>query len=236
MNLIIVPQDFKNISERESELSIRLGVPISVNKSCCDGYFRYKKGRLELIKEDQVFYFDIVAQWQYHLKRNYSVKKELLAKSLGLNKDRDNLIWDISCGTGKDSTLILSFGAKLVSFERSTHIAVLLEDAFLQLKDTVQFAFYPNDFRLNQNLENPDVIYFDPMYPEKKKSALPRKEMLIIRDLVGDDLDSYNVFLDALKIAKKRVVVKRPLHGESIHPNPDIVFKGKSTRYDVYLI
>ena len=83
----------------------------------------------------------------------------------------------------------------------------------------------------------PDVIYFDPIFPEKTKTALSRKSAMLLRETVGDDVDSAEVFELALKIAKKRVVVKRPLHAKNINSlKPDIVFAGKAVRFDVYLI
>src|SRR3569833_2829818 len=36
----------------------------------------------------------------------------------------------------------------------------------------------------------PNVVYLDPMYPERGKSALEKKEMRYLRALVGDDLDA----------------------------------------------
>ncbi len=43
-----------------------------------------------------------------------------------------------------------------------------------------------------------DVIYMDPMYPIRKKSALLKKEMRILRRLVGDD-DASQLLALALK-------------------------------------
>lgn len=83
----------------------------------------------------------------------------------------------------------------------------------------------------------PDVIYFDPIFPEKSKTALSRKSAILLRETVGDDVDSAEVFELALKKAQKRVVVKRPLHAKNINSlKPDIVFAGKAVRFDVYLI
>lgn len=85
----------------------------------------------------------------------------------------------------------------------------------------------------------PDVIYYDPMYPEKlgsKKSALPRKEMQIFKQIVGEDHDSFEFISWAKSIAKERVVVKRSLAAKPIMPNPTASYEGKSTRYDMYKI
>ena len=36
----------------------------------------------------------------------------------------------------------------------------------------------------------PDVVYLDPMYPHKTKSALVKKEMRVFQSLVGADEDA----------------------------------------------
>lgn len=38
--------------------------------------------------------------------------------------------------------------------------------------------------------EAPQVVYLDPMFPHRDKSALVKKEMRLFRPLVGDDLDA----------------------------------------------
>ena len=88
---------------------------------------------------------------------------------------------------------------------------------------------------MKQN-EKPQVIYLDPMFPQKKKSSLPRKEMVLFRSLVGDDTDSEELLQIALKTAKERVVVKRPLKSAPILKEPQHSFEGNSVRYDLYLV
>ena len=117
---------------------------------------------------------------------------------------------------------------------------------FLLLKHNLSFAglkIYNIDAKdYLKNLDKiepknyPDVIYFDPIFPEKSKTALSRKSAILLRETVGDDLDAAEVFELALKVAKKRVAVKRPLHAKTITDlKPSIVFAGKAVRFDVYL-
>ena len=83
--------------------------------------------------------------------------------------------------------------------------------------------------------EAPDVVYLDPMFPPKQKSALVKKEMRILRQLVGDDADAGELFELACALARQRVVVKRLRHAEPLAPNPTHSHRDKTTRYDVYL-
>ena len=73
------------------------------------------------------------------------------------------------------------------------------------------------------------------MYPPKLGSALAPKPIRIVRDAVGDDIDSLNLFLAAVAAQWNRIVVKRPHHAEPLCAEPDIVFNSKLVRYDVYV-
>ena len=82
-----------------------------------------------------------------------------------------------------------------------------------------------------------DVIYLDPMFPHRDKSALVKKEMQVFRTVVGDDDDSPALLKAALAVATYRVVVKRPRKAEPVSgPEPTTRIEGKSSRYDIYSI
>ena len=59
--------------------------------------------------------------------------------------------------------------------------------------------------------------------------------MLILRDLLGDDLDREKLFAAAFSAAGKRVVVKNPDYAEPLGGKANVSFQGKLVRYDVYL-
>jgi len=81
----------------------------------------------------------------------------------------------------------------------------------------------------------PDCVLVDPMFPERGKAALAKKEMQAFQTLIGDDLDAPALLQAALQIAKKRVAVKRPRLGGLIDgPKPDLQMAGQSTRFDIY--
>jgi 16S rRNA (guanine1516-N2)-methyltransferase len=185
--------------------------------------------------------FDLEELSSYHQRQHYAISKEPLAKALGIKGRNDSQqeklsIWDTTCGTGKDTTLIYHFGAKITAFERNPVVYLLLQDALRRFPMDLTLNF-GDASRLNvsENMR-PQVIYYDPMYPSKKKSALPRKEMRIFKEIVGDDPDSKEFLEWALKTAAQRVVVKRPLEADPILPKPTASYEGKSTRYDMYKI
>jgi 16S rRNA (guanine1516-N2)-methyltransferase len=83
--------------------------------------------------------------------------------------------------------------------------------------------------------EPPQVIYLDPMFPPRDKSALVKKEMRLFRPLAGTDDDAPALLAAALALATHRVVVKRPRKAEAIAGEPPAyVLDGKSSRFDIY--
>ena len=79
----------------------------------------------------------------------------------------------------------------------------------------------------------PDVVYLDPMFPTGRKAA-ERKPLRVLRRLVGDDADAGELLAAALRVAKRRVVVKRPLRADPLGAKPTATHRGKAARYDVY--
>jgi len=81
-----------------------------------------------------------------------------------------------------------------------------------------------------------DVVYLDPMFPPRDKSALVKKEMRAFHDVVGSDDDADALLAPALKLAQKRVVVKRPGYaGFLAGVAPTMAVTGKNNRFDVYI-
>jgi len=137
-------------------------------------------------------------------------------------------------------------GYELTCLERSPVMAELLADGFRRLHELdwmQRLDLVPptlirgNAIELLANLESkPDCIYIDPMFPPKrKKSALAKKSMRVLRDLLGDDADKQQLFDAAFNAAGKRVVVKSPDYAEPLGGKPTESFQGKLLRYDVYL-
>ncbi|ETN92419.1 Ribosomal RNA small subunit methyltransferase J [Gammaproteobacteria bacterium MOLA455] len=83
----------------------------------------------------------------------------------------------------------------------------------------------------------PDVVYVDPMFPLRKKSAKVKKQMQAFHAIVGTDPDADALLANALAIARYRVVVKRPTGaGFLAETKPNYSLEGKSTRYDIYAL
>ena len=82
---------------------------------------------------------------------------------------------------------------------------------------------------------SPQVVYLDPMFPTRDKSAQVKKEMRLFHPLVGADDDAPRLLEAALALASHRVVVKRPRRAQAITGTPpSYALEGKSSRFDIY--
>ena len=130
--------------------------------------------------------------------------------------------------------------------EQSAMIATLLEDGLRRaaadekigalIKDKLTLTCGDSRQALLQIPFAPEVIYVDPMFPVKDKSALVKKAMRIVQDIVGRDPDADELLKVALTIATNRVVVKRPASAEYLAGiKPQASIKTKKHRFDIYL-
>ncbi|MDZ4660961.1 MAG: class I SAM-dependent methyltransferase [Pseudomonadota bacterium] len=196
-------------------------------------------------KDESDISIDFVSLYKKLKKQNAFSKTQLLAKAIGF-KGRALKIIDATAGLGRDSLFFLGLGCEVMAIERSPVIFELLSDAVQRAKSDEKLGPLFLRFKLvlgdaSEILKNlpeqefPDVVYLDPMYPHRTKSALPKKEMIILKDIVGEDLGSTNLLALSIKCSKGRVVVKRPPKGKPLAELMNHSFKGKSVRYDMYL-
>lgn len=173
---------------------------------------------------------------------------QLVAKAVGLQKTRAMLhVVDATAGLGQDAFVLASLGCRVTLFERNPVIHALLSDGLARAALNLDCAAIVERMRLLEgssidwltrpDIEAADVVYLDPMFPHRDKSALVKKEMQVFRTIVGDDADSGQLLAGALERARYRVVVKRPRKAPAIEgPEPTTRLEGKSSRYDVYSI
>ncbi len=176
---------------------------------------------------------------------------QAIAKAIGLKSGITPTVLDTTAGLAGDAFVLATLGCPITLIERSPVLFCLLDNALERA--TLNEVFEPisqqgfriinqdaNDYINEQQSKQqppPDVIYIDPMYPERKKSALVKKDMQILHRLHGHNDDASSLLNNALLFAKKRVVVKRPAHAETLNEKkPNTCIKSKKTRYDIYTI
>ena len=231
------------------DLAEKLQVPVyqTVDKNTAEDFFlTWRDGRLKLLDKALLKKggLSVDIEPRPGEQRSWPApKKGALAQALGR---KTKTIIDATTGWGQDSLHIFRMGYELRCIERSPIMVELLTDGFKRLSevDWVKNIVIPvpellagNAIEVLADLDNkPECIYIDPMFPPKrKKSALAKKSMTILRDLLGDDEDKELLFEVAFQTATKKVVVKSPDYAEPIAGKPNESFSGKLLRYDVYL-
>lgn len=221
----------------------------SAELSDLDFLLTYRDARLVLqcVREGQsgelcVDFSD--AKLSYRAKS--SIRNQNIAKALGIKGAKSPSVLDATAGLGKDAFLMASLGCEVFMLERSALVHALLADGLnrvsyygeetaailrrmaLQFGDLLEFEESGKRF---------DVVYLDPMFPERRKSAKVKKDMALLQQLLGYQTDGALLLDVARRLATKRVVVKRAKLSPHLDADePDIEFKGSSSRYDVYLI
>ena len=168
-----------------------------------------------------------------------------LAKAVGFKFNKNRTIIDATAGLGYDAFILASLGANVTLIERSEKIYDLLKAAISEAK------LYGGEISKIVNRMNllfgdskdilpniaPEVILIDTMYKDRKKSALVKNDMRLVREVVGSDSDHVELINVALKNASKRVVIKQPRYAETIENIKGCSHQilGKTIRYDVYI-
>ena len=164
-------------------------------------------------------------------------RREPLARAVGLKRRRPTVV-DATAGLGRDAFQLAGLGCTVTVIERSLVLGAMLRDA-LDRAACSSITLIVGDARevlVGMTADQaPEVVYLDPMFPQRKKSALAKKEMRILRRLVGDDPDCAVLLEVARRVARERVVVKRTPRAAPLAPEPSMSYRGKMARYDVYL-
>lgn len=250
MHSIAISYSIPELKNSAQQLAEKLGLSLIDPEAPSDyfGVLTLTPEHLELSVKNQksgAIFADFLSKAALHRHQHGGGRQQLIARAVGLHKKKNLTICDISAGLGRDAFVLATLGAQVTMIERSPIIAALLQDAWQRAQQVdwihaLSWRFLQADSQTYlQNLpvaERPQVIYFDPMFPERKKSALVKKEMRILRHIVGEDEDAPALLALALKTAQVRVVVKRPRLSTNIPgPTPSFSLTGQSSRFDVYL-
>jgi 16S rRNA (guanine1516-N2)-methyltransferase len=174
---------------------------------------------------------------------------QAIARAIGLKHGNTPSVLDITAGLARDAFVLACMGCKITLVEQSLVLYTLIDDGIRRglanpasaevLKNFMNLV-YADSVLCMEHMDRetrPDVIYIDPMYPERKKSALVKKDMQILQHLLGKDENAEALLKTALECAGKRVVVKRPIHADTVGDiKPSTSISSKKTRYDVYLV
>lgn len=243
--------------EREARLATELNLPIVQLPASdspqeageIDFLFVFRESRLVLQSTSAEQPGELCVDFA-DAKLNYraqsSIRSQNIAKALGIKGGVRPSVLDATAGLGKDAFLIASLGCSVALLERSTVVHALLRDGLTRspyYDDETAATLKRMELRCADLLEiaqavpQYDVVYLDPMFPARRKSAKVKKDMALLQHLLGHQSDGEQLLGAAKSLARKRVVVKRAkLSAHLSADKPDIEFKGSSSRYDVYLV
>lgn len=176
------------------------------------------------------------------------VKPEALLKAAGVKQGQDCRVLDATAGFGLDAFLFASAGAQVTLVERSAILHAMLADGLARAASSADERVRASVARMQLLQGNSatmmghwqdaraEIVYLDPMFPERKKSAKVKKNMFLLQQLLHGQPQAENLLENALRVATKRVVVKRPRHAPFLDERkPSFSQEGKSSRFDVYV-
>ncbi|TRX55251.1 class I SAM-dependent methyltransferase [Thalassomonas sp. M1454] len=239
---------------RAENVAQKWGLPFGgelrdLNKVKSAFYLLSTDEQLQLYKTDEpklgAIVVDFVGGAVAHRRKFGGGRGQDIAKAIGLKHGFEPNVLDATAGLGRDAFLLASLGCKVTMMERQLPVAALLDDGLERGKNDAELGGWLEQ-RLSlinessiegmEKLSDIDVVYLDPMYPHREKSAAVKKEMRVFQTLVGSDPDADDLLDKALALAKYRVVVKRPSYAEPLNgKKPSTSIKMKKNRFDVYV-
>ena len=172
------------------------------------------------------------------------IHQELLVKAAKIKgvRPQDLLVVDATAGLGEDSFLLASAGFSVLMFERDPIIAALLEDALSRAAHDERLAAIVARMTLRKEdsvaaLQNgaysPDIVFLDPMFPARTKSAAVKKKFQLIHELEKPCNNEEELLAAAFAAHPRKVVIKRPPRGPWLAGRkPSYSLTGKAVRYD----
>ena len=179
------------------------------------------------------------------------LQQELLVKAARTKGIEQPWAIDATAGFGEDSLLLAAAGFTVDLYEQDCVIAALLKDALDRATDDPALATAVARMRLHAGedsiaglrhvaeligqgeLTAPDVVYLDPMFPGRTKSAV-KKKFQLLHHLEQPCADEETLVEAALAVHPRKVVIKRPVKGPLLAGiKPSYQLAGKAVRYDV---
>lgn len=175
--------------------------------------------------------------------RQGRLQLELLVKAARIKGVEAPTAVDCTAGLGEDSLLLAAAGFVVTLFERDQTIAALLADALERAAADPRLAEAIGRMTLVADdsiaglatlPEPPDVVYLDPMFPARTKSAAVKKKFQLLHHLEQPCEEEETLVAAALAAQPRKVVIKRPAKGALLAGmKPSYSVAGKAVRYDV---
>lgn len=169
--------------------------------------------------------------------------RELLVKAVRVRGVEGIRVFDATAGLGEDSLLLAAAGFSVTMCEGDPVIAALLADGLRRAADDLELSGTVGRMSLVEGdsieilpslTEAPDVVYLDPMFPARTKSAAVKKKFQLLHRLESPCADEASLMDAALAARPRKIVVKRPIKAPALAGvRPSHSISGKAVRYDV---
>lgn len=169
--------------------------------------------------------------------------RELLVRAARVRGVAAPTAVDATAGLGEDSLLLAAAGFTVTMYEKDPVIAALLQDALDRAANEPQLSAIIERMTLVEGDSvaalramgaAPDVVFLDPMFPERTKSAAVKKKFQLLHRLERPCEDERELLDAALAAGPRKVVIKRPPKGPCLAGvRPSHAVAGKAVRYDV---
>jgi len=219
-----------------------LGVPLGsfdFLMAVTDERVEFRSGHQEM----GPLYVDFVGGALNYRVRKQNQSKDLILRAVGGGGQR---ILDLTAGLASDAYVLAENKCEVTAVERSEVVSILVEDGLrrglnnlrtegackrIHLKNSDALSFLESEINTTW-----DTVYIDPMFPKKEKTALPKKELQLLQQIVGlgDEEESRRLLSRSGRFSR-RVVVKRPMSAPELLPGVSSCLEGRSIRFDIYI-
>lgn len=170
---------------------------------------------------------------------------ELLVRAAKIKGASNPTVIDATAGLGEDAFLLAAAGFTVELYERDPTIAALLRDGLERAATDPASTDIVSRMHLHEQdsvsalaalEQSPDVVYLDPMFPERSKSAAVRKKMQLMQRIEHPTTaeDETTLVEAARATHPRKIVIKRPVKGPWLaNIKPSYSITGTSVRYDV---
>lgn len=173
-----------------------------------------------------------------HRISQVSRRTEPLSRALGLKANHRPTVVDATAGLGGDSIIMNALGCPVIAIERDPIVAALLHSEIeLSGRTTIQLLNLDSAQWLAEQAENShEIVFLDPMFGKGETRAQVKKPMQLMQLLLAEQTESADLLSDAIRVASKRVVIKRAAKAPRLHDTkPQLTVMGKAIRFDIYL-
>ncbi|MBT3463326.1 MAG: class I SAM-dependent methyltransferase [Gammaproteobacteria bacterium] len=176
-------------------------------------------------------------------QKKISAKGELLVRAV---KEKPGArVLDMTAGLGTDAFILASYGHDVTMLERSKTVYLLVKDALKRARQDAELKPVVARLTLHHwDSTRPflpaigfDAALVDPMFDEKKKSALPPGNMQMLQAFLGRGAELQPFLTAAQELGIRRTIVKRPRLDRAPAKNavrPVYQLTGRSSRLDVF--